>query len=98
MGKFLPLTIKLLDGKSLMVSSICEAEAALLGNWPNKEAAAYKDAGRLIAAAKDGSCNPAVAFAAFKAAAIDQRVLQPAKQSAALGMLDEVTKDLTKPV
>ncbi|MES0158382.1 DUF982 domain-containing protein [Mesorhizobium sp. C268A] len=47
--------------------------------WPNKEAAAYRNACRLIAEAKDGSCSPAVAFAAFKAAAIDQRLLQTAK-------------------
>ncbi|MER9504743.1 hypothetical protein [Mesorhizobium sp. M0579] len=40
----------------------------------------------LPAEAKDGSCSPAVAFAAFKAAAIDQRLLQPAKtESGALG-------------
>jgi hypothetical protein len=97
MGKFLPLTVKLIDGKSLMVSSICEAEAALEGQWPNKAAAAYKDAARLIAAAKDGTCSPAIAFAAFKAAAIAQRVLRPTKQSSALGMLDDVTSGFTMP-
>ncbi|MER8430059.1 DUF982 domain-containing protein [Mesorhizobium caraganae] len=94
MGNFLPLSIKLVDGKSMTVSSICGAEAALQGQWPNKGAAPYRDACRLIAAAKGGSCSPAIAFAAFKAAAIDQRLLQPAKGSPALGMLDNVTKDL----
>ncbi|MER8658921.1 DUF982 domain-containing protein [Mesorhizobium sp. M1078] len=79
MSTFLPLFVKLVDRKSMTVSSICEAEEALLGQWPNKEAAAYRNACRLIAEAKDGSCSPAVAFAAFKAAAIDQRLLQPAK-------------------
>ncbi|CCV05660.1 conserved hypothetical protein [Mesorhizobium metallidurans STM 2683] len=96
MGKFLPITVKLLDGTSTIVSSICDAEAALQGQWPNKTAAVFKHAARLIAAAKDGTCNPAIAFAAFKAAAIDQRVLQPIKQRAALKILDEVTKDFTK--
>ncbi|ESZ77892.1 DUF982 domain-containing protein [Mesorhizobium sp. L103C105A0] len=77
MGTFLPLFVKLVDRKSMTVSSICEAEDALQGQWPNKGAAAYRDACRLIAEAKDGSCSPAVAFAAFKAAAIDQHLLQP---------------------
>ncbi|MER9743802.1 MULTISPECIES: DUF982 domain-containing protein [unclassified Mesorhizobium] len=77
MSTFLPLFVRLVDRKSMTVSSICEAEEALLGQWPNKEAAAYRNACRLIAEAKDGSCSPAVAFAAFKAAAIDQHLLQP---------------------
>ncbi|CCV15401.1 DUF982 domain-containing protein [Mesorhizobium sp. YC-39] len=96
MGKFLPLTVKFLDGQSMVVSSLYEAEIALQAQWPNKQAAVFKDAGRLIAGAKDGTCNPAVAFAAFKAAAAAQRVLQPTKQSAALGMLDDVAKGFTK--
>ncbi|MER9301934.1 DUF982 domain-containing protein [Mesorhizobium sp. M0496] len=94
MGNFLPLSIKLVDAKSMTVSSICEAEAALQGQWPNKGAAPYRDACRLIAAAKGGSCSPAIAFAAFKAAAIDQRLLQPAEKSDALKMLDDVSKDI----
>ncbi len=94
MGNFLPLPIKLVDGQSMLVSSVCEAEKALLGQWPNKGAAVYRDASRLIAAARDGSCSPAIAFAAFKAAAIDQRLLQPSGKSSALGMLDDVTRDL----
>ncbi|MER9398356.1 DUF982 domain-containing protein [Mesorhizobium sp. M0615] len=61
----------------MTVSSICEAEEALQGQWPIGGAAAYRDARRLIGEAKDGSCSPAVAFAAFKAAAIDQHLLQP---------------------
>lgn len=75
MGNFLPLSIKLVDGKTM---SVCEA---LRGQWRNKAAAPYKDACRLIAAAKDGSCSPAIAFAAFKAAAIDQRLSRPAAKS-----------------
>jgi len=94
MGNFLPLPIKLVDGQSISVSSVCDAEKALLGQWPNKGAAAYRDACRLIAAAREGSCNPAIAFAAFKAAAIEQRLLQPTSKSIALKMLDDVTRDL----
>jgi len=93
-GNFLPLSITLVDGKTMSVSSICEAEVALQGQWRNKAAARYKDACRLIAAAKDGSCNPAIAFAAFKAAAIDQRLSRSAAKSAALKMLDDVSGDL----
>lgn len=94
MGQFLPLSVNLVDGNIIRVSSICEAEEALKGKWRNKEAAAYKDASRLIAAAKDGSCTPAIAFAAFKAAAIDQGLLQSTGKSAALQRLDEVSNEL----
>jgi hypothetical protein len=94
MGRFLPIFIKMVDGKTMSVSSICEAEVALDGQWRNKEASAYKDACRLIAAAKDGSCKPAIAFAAFKAAAIDQRLVLRSERSAALEMLDVITKDI----
>jgi Protein of unknown function (DUF982) len=94
MGSFLPIFIKLLDGKTMWVSSISEAEVALKGLWRNKEAAAYRDACRLVASAKEGSCKPAIAFAAFKAAAIDQRLVLRSERSAALKMLDGVTKDI----
>lgn len=93
MGNFLPLSIKLVDGRSVTVSSICEAEIALKGQWRNKEAAPYKVACRLIASAKDGTCNPAIAFAAFKAAAIDQGLVKSTGKSAALSLLDDVSKD-----
>jgi len=92
MGNFLPLSIKLVDGKTMLVSSICEAEQALQGQWPNKDAAPYKDACRLIAAAKDGNCSPTIAFAAFKAAAIDQSLLEPAPENAEAGRRDKETK------
>ena len=94
MGNFSALSLKLVDGTKMSVSSICEAEVALQGQWRNKEAAPYKDACRLIAAAKAGTCNPAIAFAAFKAAAIDQRLLLPTEKSAALKMLDGVSEDI----
>jgi len=94
MGNFLPLPIKLVDGQSISVSSVCDAEKALLGQWPNKGAAAYRGACRLIAAAREGSCNPTIAFAAFETAAIEQRLLQPTSKSIALKMLDDVTRDL----
>lgn len=54
MGKFLPLSICFSDGRSMQVSSISEAERALAGHWPNKEADAYREAARLLAAARDG--------------------------------------------
>lgn len=95
MGNFLPLSVKLVDGIKVSVSSILEAEVALRGQWRNKQAAPYKNACRLIAAAKAGTCNPGIAFAAFKAAAIDQRLLLPAEKSAALKM-DEVSEDIQK--
>lgn len=94
MGNFLPLSIKLVDGTAMRVSSICEAEVALKGQWRNKEAAPYKDACRLISAAKEGTCKPAIAFAAFKAAAIDQGLLLRSGRSAALKMLDDVSRDM----
>lgn len=94
MGTFLPVSIRLVDGINMRVSSICEAEIALKGQWRNKDAAPYKDACRLIAAAKDGTCKPAIAFAAFKAAAIDQGLSLPSDRSAALKMLDDVSKDM----
>ena len=80
----------------MVVSSICEAETALQKQWPNKDAAVYKDASRLIAGAKAGTCNPAIAFAGFKAAAIEQRLLQPTKQTTALEMLDDLAKGFAK--
>jgi len=94
MGDFLPLFIKLIDGKTMSVSSICDAEIALKGQWRNKQATAYKDACRLIASAKDGICKPSVAFSAFKAAALGQGLVQRSEKSAALRMLDEVSKDI----
>ncbi|MER9403403.1 DUF982 domain-containing protein [Mesorhizobium caraganae] len=94
MSIFLLISIKLVDGISMTVSSICEAEAALQGQWPNKGAAPYKDACRLIASARGGNCSPAIAFAAFKAAVIDQRLLKPIKEGPAIGMLDDATKNL----
>jgi Protein of unknown function (DUF982) len=90
MGKFLPLPIKLVGGQTQLISTITEAEVALQGQWRNKETAAYKNACRLIEAAKDGTCSPTVAFAAFKAAAVDQRLVQISKSSAALRMLDNL--------
>ncbi|TRC98289.1 DUF982 domain-containing protein [Mesorhizobium sp. WSM4303] len=96
MANFLPLSVKLVDGTKMSVSSICEAEVALQGQWKNRRAAPYKDACRLIAAAKAGTCNPAIAFAAFKAAAIDQRLLLPAEKSAALKMWDGLREDMQK--
>jgi hypothetical protein len=62
MGNFFPLSIKLVDGKSMMVSSICDAETALQGQWPNKSAAPYRDACRLIAAVQRWKLQPGHRF------------------------------------
>ena len=94
MSRFLPLTIRLVDGTTIVVSSIGDAQKALTGRWRNKEAKTYKEAVRLLEAAEDGVCKPAVAFEAFEVAAHEQGLLQPAKPCSALAMLD----DLTSPV
>ena len=91
MSRFLPLTIKFVDGSAMTVSSIADARTALGGTWKNKEAAAYKAAARLAADALDGICRPDIAFAAFKNAAAQQGLLKPAKPSAALARLDELS-------
>lgn len=75
----------------MVVSSIPDAQKALACQWRNKEAATYHEAARLLAAAKDGICKPAVAFDAFRNAASKQGLLQPTKPSTALGMLDDLT-------
>ncbi|WP_348632951.1 DUF982 domain-containing protein [Mesorhizobium sp. M00.F.Ca.ET.216.01.1.1] len=96
MGKHLPLKITFLDGHSMLVSSLCDAEKALAGEWRSKEADVYKNAERLIAAAKEGVCKPEVAFDAFKKAARRQRLLHPTKRSSALRMLDNLAAPLFK--
>ncbi|MER8434770.1 DUF982 domain-containing protein [Mesorhizobium caraganae] len=90
MSRFLPLTIKFVDGSTMTVSSIADANRALDGKWKNKDAQAYKAAVRLVDDALNGICRPAIAFAAFKNAADQQGLLKPAKPSAALAMLDEL--------
>ena len=91
MGKFLPLSICFVDGRSMQVSSISEAEKALAGHWPKKEADAYREAVRLLAAARDGICTPHTAFLAFEKAARQQWVLKPRKSSAGLRILDSLS-------
>ena len=90
MSRFLPLTIKFVDGSMMTVSSIADASKALDGKWKNKDAQGYKAAARLVDDALNGICRPAIAFAAFKNAAAQQGLLKPAKPSAALAMLDEL--------
>jgi hypothetical protein len=94
MSRFLPLNIRFVDGTTMVVSSIAEAERALASQWRNKEAATYREAVRLLAAATGGVCKPAVAFDAFKNAAHKRGLLQSTKPRSALGMLD----DLMSPV
>jgi len=90
MTRFLPVTIKFVDGGTMVVSSIAGAKKALGGRWKNKEAMAYGAAVRLVDDALSGICRPAVAFAAFKEAAKEQGLLKPANTSAALAMLDKL--------
>ena len=90
MSRFLPQTIKFVDGSAMTVSSIADARKALDGKWKNKDAQAYKAAVRLADDVLNGTCRPDIAFAAFKTAAAQQGLLKPAKPSAALAMLDEL--------
>ncbi|UVK41753.1 DUF982 domain-containing protein [Mesorhizobium sp. AR10] len=60
----------------MAVSSLNEARIALEGQWPNKEEPKFKDAARLVSGAVEGSCKPGAAFAAFKAAARQQGLIQ----------------------
>ncbi|MER8915402.1 DUF982 domain-containing protein [Mesorhizobium sp. M0761] len=90
MSRFLPLTIRFVDGSAMTVSSIADARRALGGTWKNKKTAAYKAADRLVDDALNGICRPDIAFAAFQNAAAQQGLLKPAKPSAALAMLDEL--------
>ncbi|PWJ86929.1 uncharacterized protein DUF982 [Mesorhizobium loti] len=94
MSIFLPLNIRFVDGTTMVVSSIADAQKALACQWRNKEAATYNEAARLLSAAKEGVCKPAVAFAVFENAAQTQGLLQPAKPSSALGLLDDITLPL----
>lgn len=88
MSRFLPLTIRFVNGGTMIVTTIADAKKALGGTWKNKEAPAYLEAARLVDNAMAGICRPAIAFAAFKEVATQQGLLKPATPSAALTMLD----------
>ncbi|OWK21174.1 DUF982 domain-containing protein [Mesorhizobium amorphae] len=90
MSRFLPIDLTFVDGTTMVVSSITDAEKALAKQWRNKEAIDYVEAVRLLAGAKRGICKPEVAFDAFKLAALKQRLVQPRKSSAALSILDDL--------
>ncbi|MDG4882755.1 DUF982 domain-containing protein [Mesorhizobium sp. WSM4884] len=90
MSRFLPLTIRFVHGGAMVVSSLADAKKALGGAWKNKEAPAYLKAVRLVEDAANGICRPAIAFAAFKKAAAEQGLLEPAGPSAALSMFDQL--------
>ncbi|PAQ08448.1 MULTISPECIES: DUF982 domain-containing protein [Mesorhizobium] len=92
MGKFLPLLIRFVDGRLMQVSSITEAELALAGQWPNKEADVYREAARLLVSAREGTCTPDIAFIAFEKAARQQRLLKPRKPSSGLRILDSLSE------
>ncbi|CDX22341.1 conserved hypothetical protein [Mesorhizobium sp. ORS 3324] len=90
MSRFLPITIRFVDGSTMVVSSIPDAKKALDRTWKNKESPGYLKAARLVEDAAAGICRPAIAFAAFKKAAAEQGLLEPAEPSAALTMLDQL--------
>ncbi|WFP75462.1 DUF982 domain-containing protein [Mesorhizobium sp. WSM4906] len=96
MSSFLPLTIRFVHGGTMVVSSIADAKKALGGTWKDKDSPAYLKAARLVDDAANGICRPAIAFAAFKKAATDQGLLQPAEPSAALDMLDQLSSRNSK--
>jgi len=93
MSRFLPLTIRFVNGGTMVVTSIADARKALGGTWKNKDAPAYLQAVALVDDAVNGICRPAVAFAAFKKVAAEQGLLKRSDPSAALTMLDELWKD-----
>jgi len=97
MSRFLPLTIRFVNGGTMVVSTIADARKALGGTWKNKEAPAYLEAARLVDNAMAGICRPAIAFSAFKKAAAEQGLLKPVTPSAALTMLDELWSGGRKP-
>ncbi|UCI24652.1 DUF982 domain-containing protein [Mesorhizobium sp. B2-8-5] len=90
MSRFLPLTIRFVNGGTMVVTTVAEAKKALGGTWKNKDAPAYLEAARLVDDAIAGTCRPAIAFAAFKKVAAQQGLLRPAQPSAALTMLDQL--------
>jgi hypothetical protein len=92
MSRFLPLTIRFANGGSTVVSSIADAKKALGGTWKDKDSPDYLAAARLVDDAMAGICRPAIAFAAFKKAAEQQGLLRPAGPSAALTMLDQLSR------
>ena len=94
MTEFLPVTLKMTDGSVKCVASLADVDAALKMQWRNTNTEGYRQAVRLLAAAKVGECRPAVAFAAFTAAARQQGLLQPLKPSQALGMLDKMAQSI----
>jgi hypothetical protein len=94
MSGFLPVTIRFIDARSMVVSSIRDAQKAMDGRWCNKEAASYKEAARLLRAASEGACKPAVAFAAFQRAAREQGLLKTKERSVALRRLDKLAASL----
>ena len=98
MSRFLPLTIRFVNGGSMVVTTVAEAKKALAGSWKNKDAPAYVEAARLVDDAIAGTCRPAIAFAAFKKVALQQGLWKQARPSAALTMLDTLwTRSKTPP-
>ncbi len=90
MTGFPPVTVRFIDARSMVVSSIRDAQKAMDGRWCNKEAVSYKEAARLLQAASEGACKPAVALAAFQRAAREQGLLKAKERGTGLRRLDKL--------
>ncbi|MET3594500.1 hypothetical protein ABID26_003908 [Mesorhizobium shonense] len=77
-------------GGTMVVASIIDAKKALGGRRKSKDVPSFARAARLVDDAVAGICRPAIAFAAFKKAAAEQGLLEPAGPSTALSMLDQL--------
>ncbi|WP_421917060.1 DUF982 domain-containing protein [Mesorhizobium sp.] len=91
------LTLRFIDARSMVVSSLADARRALEGRWCNKEARSYKTAARLLAAAESGACRPAVAWSAFERAAREQGLLRATERPGGLRALDKLAASLFAP-
>ncbi|BCG94122.1 hypothetical protein MesoLj131a_29860 [Mesorhizobium sp. 131-2-1] len=76
----------------MLVCSISDAEKALGGAWENKKMPTFKEAERLLAAAREGESKPEVAFHAFIKAAQEQDMLQSAERTWPLKLYDELVR------
>ena len=88
MTAFMPITLRFCDSKTMLVGSVADAETALRQQWPDKTAAAYIEAARLVRLAVDGSCCPRTAFEAFGKTARQQGILVARPRSRAHDWLD----------
>jgi hypothetical protein len=93
MADFLPLVVSFPGRRPILVSSLADAEATLGSDWPDRAAASYLHAARLLAEARSGACKPRVAFEAYRIAAGRQHLLVDTDRSAALQVLDALAAE-----